>query len=297
MDLNFIEKYFRKNPIYYLDSVRYEHQKHSAVKKEENLPSERWIQFWGVIITLLVIPVTIIIARQHEGSIEGWRIAHYFSLIVIESVFLCSLMIAMVWEGFNSFTRDMESGVFETIMITLLEPRKIVWGKFMHVFIHFLKFSLIGFTLLLVISPLSYIHPAIVLILFALNLAAGCYLISHRIYSSACEAFHKARRKIKATNINEKRKLPEIPIVRKVLMGVEQTSVFVILVVVFLQAQTILLTNYVGKLPVYTNIFMLTINAHPGLFLIHLFLISIVVLLSLAAFFYYRTEQIIGDII
>ena len=295
--LDLFERYFRKNPIYYLDSIRYERQKYSAVKREESLPSDRWIQFWGVILTVLAVAVTVYIVKERRYYESEYFFMHYFSLILVEAIFLCSLMISIVWEGFSSFKRDMESGVFETIMITLLEPKKIVWGKFLHVFIHFIKFSLLGFIILLLVSPVSLIHPVILLILMALNISAGAFMISQRIYMSANEAFYKVRKKYNGKEINQEESEREIPKAVKFWNSIEKGASYLFLGLVFTLAQFILLTNYVGEGSLYPGFLSNFVNRFPHLFIFYLFLPCVFLLLVFTWYFQKKTEKLIGEII
>ncbi|MCD4783631.1 MAG: hypothetical protein K8T10_07345 [Candidatus Eremiobacteraeota bacterium] len=289
--IDFVDKFFKKNPIYFLDSIRYERQKIQAQRDEESMTSERWIQFWGVVITLLVIPFGVYLVRHRYMEDSGvWL--QVFGLILTESVFLCSLMIAVIWEGFNSFTRDLKNGVFETVMTTLLEPGKIVWGKFMHVFVHFLKFLLTGFLILFIVSPISGIHPTLILIILALDLAAGCYIISHRIYISAREAYHKARSK--SGNGDEGK---EIYGISKLFTWIERSSIFIIPAFIFIQVQLILLTNNFGEMAYYPHFIMKFLGNYPLTFVVYLFIPVVFVLLLISAYLNSRTEKMLGEII
>lgn len=291
-----IERFFRKNPIYYLDSVRHERQRHSALKKDESLPSERWIQFWGVILTILAVAVTAYILKQRNNYMSDSIFLNFFSLILIEAIILCSMMISVIWEGFNSFVRDMESGVFETIMITLLEPGKIVWGKFLHVFVYFLKFSLLGFAILFAICPLSGIHPAILLILLVLNISAGCYMISQRIYRSADEAYTMARVKYHSNAMGKNTEIA-LPFQKKLVAFLEKSGSYLVMTFVFFQAQMILLISYLGDTGSYTGKLQGILNTNPALFLLGLFIPTILFLLTFTFYFQKRTEQLLGEII
>lgn len=295
--LDLVENYFRKNPIYFLDSIRYERQKEVAVKNEEAMTSERWIQFWAVVITILVIPFGVYLGRRHYMYSDDGMWMHVFELILIESVFVCSLMIAVIWEGFNSFSGDMESGVFEPLMTTLIEPSKIVWGKFLHVFIHFLKFSLVGFLVIFVFSPFTNINPALILVLFALNLAAGCFMISHRIYKSAREAYGKARAKYRANNDDGTKKKSDLPSSNKLFGFLEALSVYSILTVIFLQVQMILITNAFGDMSYYPRLIMNFIGQYPLAFVVYLFIPMVFLMLVLCYVIHKRTIKLLGEII
>ena len=291
-----IETYFRKNPIYYLDSVRHERQRHSALKKEESLPSERWLQFWGVILTILAVAVTAYILKQRNNYVQDSVFLNFFSLILIEAIILCGMMIAVIWEGFNSFVRDMESGVFETVMTTLLEPEKIVWGKFLHVFVYFLKFSLLGFSILFAVCPLSGIHPAMLLILLVLNVSSGCYMISQRIYRSADEAYLMARAKYHSNVLGKKVEIA-VPLQKKIGNLFEKASSYIVMTFVFLQAQVILLISYLGDTGTYAGKLRGILNANPTFFLLGLFSITVIFLLASCFYFQKRTGKLLEEII
>ncbi len=291
-----IERFFRKNPMYFLDSVRHERQSHSALKKDESLPSERWIQFWGVILTILAVAVTAYILKQRNNYMSDSVFLNFFSLILIEAIILCGMMISIIWEGFNSFVRDMESGVFETIMITLLEPGKIVWGKFLHVFVYFLKFSLLGFTILFVICPFSGIHPAVLMILLALNISAGCFMISQRIFRSADEAYLKARAKYHSNALGKSAEMV-IPLKKKIIVFLEKSGSYIVMTFVFLQAQIILLISYLGDTGTYAGKLQGILNANPTLFLLGLFIPTVGFLLTFTFYFQKRTEKLLEEMI
>lgn len=291
-----IEQYFRKNPIYYLDSVRHERQRHSALKKDESLPSERWIQFWGVILTILAVAVTAYILQQKNNYVQDSVFLNFFSIILIEAIILCSMMISVIWEGFNSFVRDMESGFFETLMTTLLEPGKIVWGKFLHVFVYFLKFSLLGFAILFAICPLSGIHPAMLMILLVLNLTAGCYMISQRIYRSADEAYLKARAKYHSDALGKNTEI-DIPLQKKIITFFEKTGSYIVMTFVFLQAQIVILFSYLGDSGSYTSKIQAMIDINPIMFLLGLFLPTVIFLMAFTFYFQKKTEKLLGEII
>ncbi|MCE1247119.1 MAG: hypothetical protein LWY06_10785 [Firmicutes bacterium] len=299
-DINaLIERYFRKNPIYYLDAIRFERQKLAARRNDETLVSDRWIQFWGVVITLLMIPFGYYITGAKNLSDESGVWIQIFGLIIIESVFMCSLMIAVIWEGFNSFAKDMEGGVFETILGTLLEPSKIVWGKFMHVFIHFLRFILVGFIFMFIVSPAANINPTLILVLLGLNLAVGCFLISNRIYRSAREALAKVHgRNSKDAGVSENSNRSEQASLGKKLLGwIDRGLVFAVIAFAFIQVQMVLVTNYFGDMSYYPRVIASIIGAHPLMFVIYLQMPLIAILLITSAWYQKKTEKLLKDFV
>jgi hypothetical protein len=291
-----IDRYFRKNPIYFLDAIRFERQKLAARRNDETLVSDRWIQFWGVLITLLVIPFGIYIVggQKAEGDDGIW--IQIFGLILIESVFLCSLMIAVIWEGFNSFTKDMEGGVFETIMGTLLEPQKIVWGKFMHVFVHFFKFLIVGFIFLFLVSPFAQINVTLIFILLALNLAVGCFIISNRIYRSAKDALLKIHKKFSRDN-GSPSVSQSVPMGVKILGWIDRGLVFAVIAFAFVQVQMILITNYFGDMSYYPRMVASLIGAHPLAFVVYLQIPFVLGLLIASTYYQKKTEKLLKDFI
>jgi hypothetical protein len=181
-------------------------------------------------------------------------------------------------------------------MGTLLEPQKIVWGKFMHVFVHFFKFLIVGFIFLFLVSPFAQINVTLIFILLALNLAVGCFIISNRIYRSAKDALLKIHKKFSRDN-GSPSVSQSVPMGVKILGWIDRGLVFAVIAFAFVQVQMILITNYFGDMSYYPRMVASLIGAHPLAFVVYLQIPFVLGLLIASTYYQKKTEKLLKDFI